>query len=128
MGLSPFHLSKCSCGESKSNTDLSGGIRPGEISMIFGNPRPTNFKIKEAFVIGDYVAVVVNYPDCSNFEGNKIMVYEAPFSDVLRQKELDPHFCDDDHLSPIARFRPTKEGRFQAIHFMDMLMQEKSRA
>lgn len=114
MGLSPFHFSKCDCGISK-----------GELSVVFSNPRPKNFKITEAFVVDDYVAVVVNYPDATNFEGNKIMVYKASLHDVTHQTELDPHFCDGSHLSPIARFRPTVEGRNHAIQFMLLLAEGK---
>ena len=124
MGLG-LGFSRCSCGDSDGP---SGGIQKGELNMIFGNPKPKNFHIKEAFVIGDFVSVVVNYPDCINFEGNKIMVYEATLAEVTAQAELDPHFCSGDHLSPIARFRPDKDGRFRAIQFMDMLQQERDNA
>lgn len=53
----------------------------------------------------------VKYPDCTNFEGVKIMVYRGAYSPRV---DLDPHFTDDPH-APIARFRPDEEGWRLAI-------------
>jgi hypothetical protein len=77
-----------------------------------GNPDPENFKILEALEIGNLMVIKVQYPDAKNFEGIKIMVYEnvKPI-DFMNTRELDPHFFNDTGIkSPIARFKPNKEG------------------
>ena len=75
------------------------------------NPRPTNFKILEGGMNKDFTIIKVKYPDCDNYEGEKILVYKGHvLKEVMALKELDPHFCDKGHLSPIARFEPTEEG------------------
>jgi len=46
-------------------------------SQTLPNPDPRNFDIRCVVTIGDYIVVRVHYPDCANYEGNKIMVYEG---------------------------------------------------
>lgn len=68
--------------------------------------------------MGKYCILTVNYPDCKNYEGTKILVYKALLEDVLAQKSLDPHFSESkEFLSPIARFIPTKAGLAMAHQF-----------
>ena len=81
------------------------------------NPNPANFRITKQYQVKDIVVVTVKYPDCTNYEGLKIMVYRAQLNDVLAQDKLDPHFCNGKHLSPLARFVPTEEGWKMAIAF-----------
>ena len=79
-----------------------------------GNPDPNNFKILKSKNIGKFVLLIVYYPDCINYNGNKILVFKE--SDITRWqllnlKNLDPHFSEGkDVPSPIARFIPTNEG------------------
>ena len=81
------------------------------------NPDPSDFKILEGGVNKDFTIVRVHYPDCDNFEGEKILVYKGHvLKEVMAQKKLDPHFCDKGHLSPIARFAPTDEGLKLALN------------
>jgi len=58
-------------------------------------------------------AIHVKYFDCTNFEGNKIMVYRGQYK--LRTV-MDPHFADSDD-APIARFKPDREGWLAAQRF-----------
>lgn len=76
------------------------------------NPNPENFQILKSKIIGRYILLSVNYPDCTNFEGDKILLYkDVNINTLLEQKSLDPHFSNNTLLhSPIARFKPTKEG------------------
>lgn len=75
------------------------------------NPDPKKFEILESGFTGDFTIIRIKYPDCENFEGEKILVYEGfVLRELMQLKEIDPHFCDGDHLSPVARFRPTEEG------------------
>lgn len=78
------------------------------------NPNPKNFKILHISQIKKNVLLVVQYPDCTNYEGKKIMVYRhVKKSDILEMESLDPHFCDN-HISPFARFEPTEKGLTEA--------------
>lgn len=88
-----------------------------------GNPNPNRYWIKQNVVQGRYVICMIVYPDARNYEGKKILVYEAPLSTILNATALDPHFCDHkDHLSPIARFPPTDVGWKMAFTFVAAMM------
>ena len=56
--------------------------------------------------------VEIQYPDCINYEGKKILVFEnVEYSDLMKQGSIDPHFSDNKKFkSPIARFSPTERG------------------
>jgi len=83
------------------------------------NPDPSNFIIKDSFSHKGYRILWVNYPDCTNYEGDKILVY-PPSVDVsllVAKNKLDPHFFNLGD-SPIARFEPTKKGWVMAQIFV----------
>jgi hypothetical protein len=62
---------------------------------------------------------MINYPDCTNYEGNKILVFHnISVEEIANANTIDPHFCDKDHVSPIARFRPSKDGWSMAEAFI----------
>jgi len=84
------------------------------------NPNPNNFNITCARDIGRFIIAMVTYPDCTNFEGKKILVYEnMSQAQLFQAARLDPHFCDNSScISPIARFEPTKRGWEMAITFV----------
>ena len=109
MGCS-IGFSSCSCSSEKVVEKIVYRDRP------LPNPNPKNFEIKRLYEIGPFVVVWVRYPDCTNYEGNKIMIYEAKEGDIRSLKTLDPHFCEN-HLSPIARFEPTERGWHWALSF-----------
>jgi hypothetical protein len=77
------------------------------------NPNPTNFIILHEQRIGKYLILHVKYPDCKNFEGQKLMVYKGfkTSEELIKYNlfKLDPHFCNSKG-SPIARFAPTTES------------------
>jgi hypothetical protein len=81
------------------------------------NPDPSNFVIIKSERINDYLLILINYPDCTNYEGNKILVYDKlfAFSNITK---IDPHFFDQND-SPIARFEPTDRGWKMAISFVE---------
>lgn len=84
------------------------------------SPDPKVFKIIKKESIGKYLLLFVHYPNCKNFEGNKILVYcnVSPL-DLLEQGELDPHFSDKEkYIAPIARFVPTDSGWQMAQRFV----------
>ena len=82
-----------------------------------GNPNPSRFMVKRAIGYGDHwVRLWLNYPDCTNYGGDKILVYEGHHLEELRVGPLDPHFIDEG-LSPIARFEPTERGWDMSWYF-----------
>lgn len=88
-------------------------------AAVLPNPNPQNFRIAREERIGHCTLVLVHYPDCVNFEGNKIMVYWDVGS-LLHAEKLDPHFCEEGCVSPIARFVPTAAGWRMARAFAEV--------
>ena len=93
------------------------------------NPDPANYEILEDWACGDiceeyYLVVRIKYPDCINYEGEKILVYKDITLEELRnQKLIDPHFSDKKRFtSPIARFVPTQEGWNMAVQLCRFLV------
>lgn len=112
MGVfSPF--SKCSdSSHDRDRCDMYTRTEYVYIDRVTGNPDPKHFKIRKVETIGTFLIVEVDYPDCQNFEGKKVLVYAGVSEKQLRtERSLDPHFCDTGkHLSPVARFEPTARG------------------
>ena len=106
MGIGPFKsTSSCGCG-CGITSDAAGWV-----AVQPGNPDPQEFTITSVEQHGYYLICRVTYQDCTNYEGRKILVFRGVTEQQLRQsKELDPHFCGDGHVSPVARFVPTPEG------------------
>ncbi len=83
------------------------------------NPDPSRWELIDDVSIGEYIVMRVKYPNCTNREGVKVMVYKATLSQLVRQKSLDPHFGEskDGYIYPIARFEPTEAGYADALEF-----------
>lgn len=80
-----------------------------------------NFKILEHVAVNGHVMVGVKYPGCTNFEGDKILVFRnTSLETVLQRQYLDPHFSKTD-ISPFARFQPTSEGWDAGLKLMAIL-------
>jgi len=77
------------------------------------NPDPAKFSIVKERTIGRFLLLKVRYPNCSNFEGLKILVFENITSAnalmALTKGRLDPHFTPHG-VQVFARFPPTTEG------------------
>ena len=103
-----------SCSESNPSP-----INTPSDKIRYSNPDPSNFVIEKAESIGRFTVVKIYYPDCTNYEGRKILVYEnVRLSEIIKSAALDPHFCDNkNHISPIARFEPTTRGWRYAVSF-----------
>lgn len=103
MGLNFFGSScsdSCDCQNKKQERPIP--LNP--------NPVPENFLLKSIFCKNGYTVAYVYYPDCINFEGTKILVYEGNVLEELKSKKsIDPHFFEN-RLSPIARFSPNEKG------------------
>jgi hypothetical protein len=110
MGLSPFS----SHHEEKEYITI-GGLIPKA-----GNPNPKNFQVLRFREIGRVAVLEVRYPDCSNYEGRKILVMDnMPRMNLKDIRFLDPHFYSRSNL--IARFVPTEMGWDMAVKFAKTL-------
>jgi hypothetical protein len=108
----------------KSPNEHSPGVAtPEPPPPKLPNPDPHNYEVLEATQVGDFLVVKVRYPDCTNYEGVKIMVYQGVTAlDLWKQKFLDPHFfASGTAKSPIARFVPTDSGWIMALRFAGMM-------
>ena len=131
MGISMFG-SRCSCDPPKRNERIVYVEVPVSVptparavvsaTSDRGNPNPTRFTIWQVQGVSRFTIVRVTYPDCHNFEGEKILVFEGvSVKAVHALRTLDPHFCDGTHVSPVARFVPTKQGWKYAVAFCQMM-------
>lgn len=81
------------------------------------NPDPNNWKILQAKEVGKFLILKMEYPNCTNYEGKKILLFEdITLIDLVNQKQIDPHFfpANSKFKSPIARFEPTSKGWYMA--------------
>ena len=117
MGLS-IGMSDCSCVQ-KDNIHRSNAAIQRQTPSRFPNPNPKNFKFIKIERFEEFVIVMINYPDCTNYEGNKILVFDnITLEELANMEKIDPHFCDKDHKAPIARFEPTESGWSMAQTFV----------
>lgn len=125
MGLKLFSGSSCGCSTDYTKI-VPSDIYPNNVvtTKPLPNPNPKNFKIKEIEQVGKYLVVRVKYKDCTNFEGEKILVIEGiKRLRLLMLQDLDPHFCENSkhEYKIVARFRPEfKYWRF-AIEFCKLM-------
>jgi hypothetical protein len=118
MGCGPFS------GRRLSGSPYDSCRRP-EPPADNRNPNPLVYHIDEWKQVGRYLIVVITYPNCTNYEGKKILVYEGITIDYLkRQVAIDPHFSNNkDYVSPVARFEPTEHG----AHIAAVMVKELAR-
>jgi len=120
MGLSPFSCTRSSpfsdkkskIGFSCSRPDTSIVFTQGEIIDYGVNPDPRNFKVIWATAVNGNTIMMVNYPNCTTFGGNKLLLLRGVWPTTM--SKLDPHFLEGDH-PVVARFLPNKEGIKLAI-------------
>lgn len=81
-------------------------------TMVEGNPNPLNYKIVKYHQHQNNLMIWLVYPDCNNYEGNKILIFKnTDLQDLTKQKKIDPHFSDNKkYKSPFMRLEPTDEG------------------
>jgi len=80
--------------------------------QFFPNPNPENYRIIKYIEIKGHLVVMINYIDCINYEGNKILLFkDCEYDELNKQKSIDPHFAENKgYLSPFACFEPTQFG------------------
>ena len=76
------------------------------------NPDPNNWEILKFLESGRNILIMIQYPDCTNYEGKKILLYlNTTYDDLVTQGSIDPHFSKSKEFrSPFARFEPTRKG------------------
>jgi hypothetical protein len=105
MGIGPFSRT-CS-------------LTPPASTVRYPNPNPARFTILRTLQVGRSVVAEVRYPDCTNYEGHKVLVYADTDASALRSRTtLDPHFAR--HGGPVARFEPTERGWNLAVEVARM--------
>ncbi len=106
-------FSSCGGAESSRATPM---LKATSLSQS-GNPNPQNFVFGRVQVVGAHIVAELVYPDCTNYEGRKVLVYQGVnLRYLMAQQSLDPHFCNDKgHVHPFARFEPTEAGWVAAV-------------
>jgi hypothetical protein len=104
MGIGPFHKS--------SFSRLEPERCSYSVEQNPGNPDPKNYSIVRHNETKHSVLVLINYPDCHNYEGNKILLFlDTTLEKLKSQKYIDPHFSNISRFKhPFARFEPTDFG------------------
>jgi hypothetical protein len=91
-------------------------------NVINSNPDPGEFEIVQIHGYNGNVAIEINYPSCTNYEGNKIIVYkDTNMTQLLQLKKIDPHFIEENKIKPFARFEPTEAGWFYACELLSII-------
>lgn len=96
---------------------LSGSSSGCDHVVTYGpkNPNPLRFKVTHVMKFKNCTALKVNYPDATNYEGNKVLVVKNT-KNWGKVTKLDPHFDKGDDFL-IARFAPTVRGWQDALRF-----------
>lgn len=81
------------------------------------NPNPKKFNIEVANQVGDYCICIIAYPDCTTFDGKKVLVFKDSSINIMKREIIDPHFLGKQN-DPIARFPATKDGISDAVSFV----------
>lgn len=103
------------------NTIEKTEIRVTEKTLVIEknlpNPNPRNWIEIMSRQIGNDLVLKLLYPDCTNYEGEKILLFEnCTMADLVKQGAIDPHFSKNKKFhSPIARFEPTERGWKMAV-------------
>ena len=87
----------------------AGNSYKKEDPVLSTNPNPDFFEILKSEQIGNLWLSIIKYPNCTNYEGKKILLTRQCPSAFHR---LDPHFSKDHLINAglIARFEPTSYG------------------
>lgn len=111
------HSNSCACFEK-----LEKPVKNKKVKL----PEADNYQFNKIEKIDNFLLIRLSYPNCKNYEGNKILLFKnTSLEALLNQKRIDPHFIKDKYIiSPIARFVPTEEGWNMAIQLINVLKQQ----
>lgn len=93
------------------------------LPMPTGHPNPDVYSILRVYEANGNLVVWILCEGCTNYEGNKVLVFEACTIELLvDQGSIDPHFSDNEqYFSPIARFEPTERGWTWAMEWAGII-------
>lgn len=102
---------------------LAGSNDQATINQLYDklpNPNPGRYKIIRHVARDGNLLVKIKYLDCTNYEGNKILLYKkTTLKQLKKQKYIDPHFSKSKKFrSPFARFEPTKKGWTAGLYML----------
>jgi len=105
------------------NMFLSSSSFDSESNCVNQNPDPNNYTIIESFEDNGYLLIKIKYLDCTNYEGNKVLLFKnCTLDELINQKTIDPHFSENnEYKSPIARFTPTENGWNNALLLISLM-------
>lgn len=88
-----------------------------------GEPQAHRFELIKVEQVGLNVVALVRYPDASEFDGAKVLLYRnEAVARIEAAPMLDPHFLmASAHPKPFARFEPTEEGLRAALLMAEAL-------
>ena len=95
----------------------------GVLTKRLPNPDPANYKILKIVERGEYVILKLKYHDCTNYEGDKIILLKDTLINIVNCQEIDPHFQKGGTV--VARFVPTDEGWNMAEQLCTILNRTK---
>jgi hypothetical protein len=70
--------------------------------------------------IGFFTVALINYPDCTTYQGDKVLVYYCDPDHMRERSSIDPHFIEG-NFSPLARFPANDTGWRHAVLSAQML-------
>ena len=90
-----------------------------------GNPNPFRFTILDYMTHQGNTLVKINYPDCTNYEGNKLLLIARNITEIRAWNKLDPHFIEGRANGMVARFEPTDFGWVLGMSALRTLLPRK---
>lgn len=90
-----------------------------------GNPNPFRFTILDYMTHQGNTLVKINYPDCTNYEGNKLLLIARNINEIRAWNKLDPHFIEGRTNGMVARFEPTDFGWVLGMSALRTLLPRK---
>jgi hypothetical protein len=104
------------------NSIRKNGLNYEENKVSGFDPNPTNFIIRKYSEQNGHIVILINYPNCKNYEGEKVIVFKNTTWEQIRNlKEIDPHFTDEKTIKPFARFEPTVDGWLSAVNLIESI-------
>lgn len=77
---------------------------------LTADPNPRFFRVRSVELIGGCTRALVNFPDCTTYGGDKILVFRGDLVSWVRKTHyLDPHFLTE-NPNLIARFAGDQAG------------------
>ena len=107
-----------------SESSFSSSSEPEARPKLDPNPDPRHYHVNKIYQFEKGYVMDIIYPNCTNYEGRKILVYlgnvEDHYVEFMRYG-IDPHFCEVPY-APFARFEPTEMGLELAIMLVKNLL------